>query len=648
MASQDSAQQPVPSRPDVPTTLLEEVVVTATRLEDIAAQLGSAYTKIDGSDLTNSQFVNVRDALDLSPSVYAPSSGVEGGWTQVSIRGDSPDHSLIQVDGVRITTPMNLNGHPFLSSANSLNLQDIEIIRGPHSVLYGSDAMGGVISIETKEGSGTPKATLFFEGGSYHSFREGLISDGSLGKLNYSLSYERDDTANCRPNNGLGVNNGSLRLDYHYSEDLTFGMTARVQNSDYQEPGSLRPIDYPNNLHKSLSNTEADLVSMYVDLRTTPFWTQRLTIGYYRERYEYDTPPAPENPETSFPVFFFPGYSAPGFPLGYGYYPPGPAYIAQSYNVTADWQNTFQSASNNKLLAGIEFLSQIGNDNTFSQQCWNSFGFYVEDQWEVIHNLTLTAGGRLEHHDLWGNDGTYRAAAAYLVDQTHTKLRTSFGTGFKSPTFLEVFSANPMYLGNPGLQPETSKTWDIGVDQYLMDDRLTLGATYFRSWISNLIEFQSFNGFSGEYVNRDKAEIQGIELSAEAKLNDSWRAFVAYTYIDSAKSNNYGVGMVRRAAIPRNQVALDTNYTFFRKLAVGAGISYVNGVLAYDFGTPTYPPPLVGLKDYALARIYGRYDVNERLSLTARIENLFSSHSERALGYPGLGTAAYGGIELHF
>src|ERR1700674_3681808 len=233
---------------DLATTLpLDRVIVTATRTSEDESKIGSAFSQLSGEELETEQIIDLKNALNTTPGAFALEGGARGGFTTVSLRGTSTSFTLGLVDRIRINTGMFSDAAPFLDFAQTFNLDTVDIVRGPYSTLYGSDAIGGVVSLTTHEGSGTPKATLFGEAGTFDSLRAGIVSDGQIGKIDYSFHYVHDETSNARPNNYLRVNGYSLRLDATLSADVTMGITVRGQYGRYEEPSSDRPVDIPFN-----------------------------------------------------------------------------------------------------------------------------------------------------------------------------------------------------------------------------------------------------------------------------------------------------------------------------------------------------------------------------------------------------------------
>ena len=598
----------------------EAVVITVSKHAQPESKVGSAFSRIDSEEIERTQMIDLKSSLNTTPGVFALEAGGRGALTTVSIRGNRGDHTLIRLDGIRLNTGIFKDAQPFLDFAGTDNLGSIEIVRGPQSTLYGSEGIGGVIALETKRGEGTPSVGIFGEAGSYNSFREGIRSSGALGKFGYSLSYERDDTSNARTNNDFSADRYSLRLDFQVTDDFSLQLNAHGHIGHYQEPGSSRPQDFGSNDPNAVAIGESNVVSLIAVWKTTRAWTQKLTLGAYIEHYLFHNPP--------------------NFPGDFSAF----EYVTHAANLSADWQHDVQIARNNHATAGVAFDYLTGHDNSFAPQEVSNWAAYFQDEWEPLKNLMLTGGVRYDHYEIGGEATTYRFTGAYLVSQSDTKFRASYGTAFKAPSFFQLFSTSPFALGSPDLQPEKSRGWDAGIDQYLLDRRVVLSATYFRNDIDNLIAFQQTSSFEGNFVNRDTAQNHGVELSAVASLFGSWKTRLAYTWTNTTFTTP--LGTERRDNLPRNVVSLDTSYQFFGKWLLGCGASFVAGREGTDFSA--FPSAKVKLEDYYTLRVYTRYDFNDHFAIFARAENITGQKYETTLGYPALRSAVYGGAEVKF
>ncbi|MBV8212361.1 MAG: TonB-dependent receptor [Verrucomicrobia bacterium] len=599
---------------------MDRVIVTATRTALDESQIGSAFSQLTGEELQTEQIADLKNALNTTPGVFSLETGARGGLTTVSIRGNDPSYSLILVDGMRVNTGIFDNAEPFLAYAQTFNLDTIDIVRGPYSTLYGSDAIGGVISAVTHEGSGAPKATVFGEYGTYDSIRAGIISDGVIGKIHYSFDYVHDETANARFNNHLREDGYSFRLDVPFTPDLTFGVTARGEFGRYGEPSSNRPVDIPFDDPHGKATGETNLFTVFLNWTTTDWWQQHFLVGGFNERYTFIDPPIPSE-------FFT-----------------GTVYIGKAFNLQTDWQNTFQITSKNVAVAGATYYLEAGHDNSFPLQQENNFAAYLQDQWEILPNLTLIAGGRYDHYQLAGDAFTYRFSGAYLFDATKTKLRASYGTAFKAPNLFDTFSTSPFALGNRNLKPETSQGYDVGIDQYLWSSGVTLSVSFFQNYIHDVIAFVPTSPVTGTYANQNSGETYGLESEIRANLTKDWQTRAAFTWTES----NFTVAGVtqRNPDIPRYLLSLDTNYKFFHVLTVGFGALYSGQQVAADFSFS--PAKYVRLNDYWVLRTYARWELNDHIAFTFRVENLSDQHYYTTIGFPALGTAVFGGAEVRF
>jgi vitamin B12 transporter len=606
---------------DVATSLpLDRVIVTATRTSEDESRIGSAFSQLTGDEMETEQLIDLKNALNTTPGVFALEGGARGGFTTLSLRGNNTSYSLILVDGIKVNTGMFSDAAPFLDFAQTFNLDTVDIVRGPYSTLYGSDAIGGVVSLTTHQGSGNPKATLFGEGGTFDSARAGIVSDGQVGKIDYSFHYAHDETSNARPNNYLRENGFSLRLDATLSPSVSVGMTVRGQYGEYEEPSSDRPVDIPFDDPHAQTIADTTLVSLFLNWKTTDWWQQRFQVGGFVERYRLTDPPIP----------------AQDFA--------GSLYIAKSFNVQADWQNTFEVTSSNVVVAGATYYLEAGHDNSFPLHEESDVAFYLQDQWEIIPNLTLTAGGRYDHYEYAGSAFTYRFTGAYLFAPTKTKLRASYGTAFKAPDLFNTFSTSAFALGNPNLKPEKSDGFDVGIDQTLWDDKIAISASFFHNYIHDVIAFVPSGPFTGSYANENTGETYGIESELRAALVKNWEIRGAFTWTESYFTT---AGVTQRNTyIPRYLFSLDTNYKFPHGLTVGFGALFAGQREGEDFSF--FPAKFVRLGDYWVLRAYARWELNSHFALTLRGENLADQHYDTTIGFPALGTTLFCGAEIRF
>ncbi len=229
--------------------------------------------------------------------------------------------------------------------------------------------------------------------------------------------------------------------------------------------------------------------------------------------------------------------------------------------------------------------------------------------------------------------------AAWLSQDSRWKVRATYGTAFRSPSFLDLYGQSAFYAGNPDLQPEKARGWDGGVDYFLAANRGVLSATWFDTRYRNLIVF-NFGVFPGTTANVDTARTRGLELAGKFSLPGAVEGRLAYTYLEAVNLTSH-TRLLRR---PRHSGSLDLWRNFGRGFSAGAGVAFAAGrqdVHAATFAT-------INAEDYTVVRVYGAWQANARLAIKARVENLLAEHYEEVHGYPQLGRGVFVGVEWKF
>jgi vitamin B12 transporter len=261
---------------------------------------------------------------------------------------------------------------------------------------------------------------------------------------------------------------------------------------------------------------------------------------------------------------------------------------------------------------------------------------FAQDEWTPADHVFVTFGLRTDDHDTFGRATTGRATVAWLAQDSRWKLRATYGTAFRAPSFLDLYGQSSFYRGNPNLKAEEARGWDAGVDYFWPGERGLLSATWFDTRLSNLIVFD-FGVFPGTTANVEKARTHGLELSARFAAANIAQIRLAYSYLE-AQNLSQRSRLLRR---PRQSGSLDVWHDF-GKFNLGAGLAFVadrRDVNAATFST-------IDGEDYAVVRIYTAWQVNARLALKARIENLLDEQYEQVHGYPQLGFGGFVGIEV--
>jgi vitamin B12 transporter len=510
-AAEEPAEEPIE---------VKEVIVSATKTPLPASQVTSAVEVITGEEMQQKKLKTVVDALRLSPGLAVFQSGGFGTLAEVRIRGAQPRHTLVLIDGVIVNSPTD--GTYDFANLTAENIDRIEILRGAQSMLWGSDAIGGVINIYTKRGVGTPTASAFIEYGSFATIREGTQTSGSKGPFDFAVSLSRWDTSSfsaidyrrgASERDGFHNWQGSGKLGITLPKDGRLEFNLRWYDSHVNFDGfdgNGRPADI-----FGAKQTDRNLIlsGSYVQPLTS-WWTQRLTLARANERLLANS-------------------GSVGRSLDTGQIITANAACADAtcfsafqtdlkiLNQRLEWQHNFQVGKPLLLTAGYQFREELGDASGFfggaqpSRRLASNAGF-AQAQVNLWDRLFLTGGVRQDNYNVFGDATTYRVTGGYLVKETGTKFRASYATGFRAPTLNDLFFQG---FGNPNLKPEKSKSFDAGIDQSLFEGRLQLNAGYFWNHYHDLIQFASapsvlcpVSTFGFCPINVAEAKSQGWEL----------------------------------------------------------------------------------------------------------------------------------------
>src|SRR5712691_2829588 len=590
------------------------VIVSATRTEIPLDQSPSSVSVIDSQDIDRKQIERVGDALREVPGLSVVQTGTPGQLTSVFMRGLRSEHTQVLLDGVPIN--QGLQGAFNFADLTTDNIERIEVVRGPQSILYGPRALAGVIQIFTKQGEEAPGATFAAEGGSYGTFRENVQSDGKIDMFDYSFGASRLDTDNARPNNQY--RNTAAIADVGWSPNETVRISSLFTYS-LSDTGNPNTIFNPKPIDNFL--TERWLIAPHVDLRINDWWEHKIIFSYDHERQLND-------------------------PNEDGFVGPTRALFERT---TIDYQNDLRPASWLTLTSGF-FYSRVnaGQERPFVLQIFGPQPTFVSDHTEEtagflqatltpIENLIFVAGGRFDHFNQFGDVWTYRFAGSYKIDKTNTTLHSSVATGFSPPS-----SQDKIFGMNFGLRPEKDLGWDAGIEQRLWESRVTVGATYFHNDLSNLI---GFNGLF-ETLNLGAAETQGLEAELRAQPIIDLIFTASYTYLEAEKTSSADISQPQGARLPRrprNEVYVSASYLWSKKLRTTAEAKFVNAREEINFGGPNFD-----IEDYSFVNIAAEYEINPHMSIFGRIDNLTGEHYAEVFGFPALGRAAYGGVKVRF
>lgn len=583
---------------------LEETIVRATRSGTELGRTADAVSIITEDRIERQQARQVQDVLRGVPGLDVVRSGGLGQGTSVFIRGAKSDHTLVLLDGMELNDPSAPSRGFDFANLTTENIERIEVLRGPQSTLWGSDAMGGVINIVTKEGAGEPTLRAGAEGGSFYTAREWLNFSGGHDIYDFSFGASRvdsrgiDATTGGGDRDGYANTSGSFRLGVDPTEQFGVDMSFRANDSRTE-------IDAAGGMDDPDARLEQRKIAFRIQPRLTLLdgrWEQSLNLGLTdHDRESFNT-----------------GFDS--------------AVDGRFYNV--DWQHEFELTSNNTLIAGYEYERERFNSDAAPARTAYTHAVYFEDQLRLFDRLLFTAGLRHNEHETFGSETTYRLAAAYRLPETGTKLRASYGTGFKAPSLSNLFGS---FVGNPNLEAETSEGFDVGIDQDLLGDDLTASVTWFHNDFDDLI---AFDPAAFQLRNADTAETRGVETALRWDLAPNLFTRASYTYTDvDADASNL---VIRRAP---HKAGLGVGYAFDQQRGrLGLDVTYVSDRDDTNFNTGS----TVTLDDYTLLNLTGSYQLTEWARVFGRVENALDEDYHEAFGFNAPQVAAYGGFEVTF
>jgi vitamin B12 transporter len=619
-------------------SLLEEVVISATRGPEgiTRGMLGSSVSVVDSDDMEARQVRIVSDVLRDIPGVAVSRSGAVGGLTQVRIRGTEGNHTLVLIDGVEASDPYY--GEFDFGTLIADDVARVEVLRGQQSALYGSDAIGGVISYSTLTGREAPGLRSRLEYGSFNTVDAAARFGGESGILDYSVSGGVQDTdgyATARDGErDVGARNIALngRFDWTLSDALRIKTVLRLNNTraeyndqDFDSPYAtgtygfvIDSDDYYKN-RSLLGMVRAELGS------PGSRWQQGFSLQGVDAKRNGFSGGARDSGDKG-------GRVKASYDSTFRF---GTDTVAQVLTLGADYEDeSFQNTAPIGPYPGIsaEQAEKHSIDN---------IGLVAQYNLMANDRLGFGASLRGDNNKRFDDALTYRVQGSYLFD-SGTRLRAATGSGIKNPSATEIFGYDPgSYVGNPDLKPEKSEGWEIGVDQQLMEGKVLLGATYFDSELENEIATDcSDYPICTPYNEPTLSKQKGVELTVEARVAQ-WRIAAAYTDLN-AKQN--AVKEVRR---PDTIASLNLGWRAESE-TYGANLTVRYNGSMLDSNFTGRGSPRVTLGSYTLVNLGLDWKLSDKTQVYGRIENLLDEDYEEVYTYATPGRAVYAGVRMKF
>jgi vitamin B12 transporter len=602
--------------------------VTGTRIETPAEQVGASVTIVEGDVIESRHYPTIDDALRNVPGVEIRRSGSFGKTTSISIRGANPNQVQVLVDGVRFKSPTL--GSAELADLAPDMIERIEVIRGPQSTIYGADAIGGVVHIITKRGSGPPTVTASQEVGNYETLRSRAGISGSWQWFDYALGFYHLVSNGQFINDGMNQDAATTKLGL----TVPWGNTRVEAAVRYNKTDTGLPIEFVGNPSPIVptidpnTRQESETYTATIDVHTRPvtWWEGELRASRYENNQAFIDPP---DPFTCPPATFGPPCDFPG--------------RFRVHRNEVEGLSHFHIGTWSTSTLGIEWREEAANvqgTSAFTPHTETVSGLF-EQKLRFFDRLFMSAGVRVEDNNVFGRSTTERGSLAYIVKEWGTRLHGGAGSGFRAPTFNDLFFPG---FSNPTLKPEKSFSWEVGVDQRLWKDRIRLGLTYFENKFTDQIfcclplAVPPFATTANIAASRSA----GIEWTSEVVLLDNLVAGVNYTYTDTENL------MTDRplAREPQHRWNIVVTWEPIRKLSLFTEVHVVTR--QFDTLGNVYNSGHTRVDIGGSWRLLERVGVLKALDLTARIQNLLDEGYAEVRGFPSLGLQALLGLRATF
>ena len=612
------------ARAEEPVNPLNQIVVSATRTEQALGVTGTSVSVITAEDIRATQKVMLSDVLRETPGVTVVRSGGPGAQTSMFIRGVGGEQTVVLVDGVRINDPSTPGGTAHITDLITTGIERVEILRGPQSTLYGSHAIGGVVNVITQRGEPGLRAEALVEGGSFDSWRAAGTVAGGTETVQGSLSasfYDTDGVSAADKDDGNTEKDGYRNYNVLGSLGAQLADNLRVDlkglyNRGRAEYDGFPPPNYT--FADTENNSRNELFSGYAGVTLGEpggRFTNRLAVGYSRtDREDFDADIKTNDTRGQTRRFEYQG-------------------VVRAFEGT---ELTFGAETERNKIRNI---SQWDLEPLKANVDMHSL--YAQGQVTLVENLTLTAGVRYDDHDTFGDHTTFRVAGAYQVPETDTLLHANWGEGFKAPTLYQLYSV----YGNEDLQAETSKGWEVGIDQGFVDGRIRASATWFENKVNNQIDYVNCTfgdpmcatGRWGYYDNVARATFKGLELGLLLQPIDPLVIKASYTWL-KPRNEVTDTDLARRA---RDSFQTSVNWQANDRLSLSASLTHTGD--SYDSAGH-----FNRLDGYTLVDLRASYAVTEGLELYGRVENVFDTDYEVVRGYGTLGRGAFIGLRATY
>lgn len=630
LVSQSSRAQDAPEPGAVP-----RVVFAPRRMEVPIERVAASITVIGREEIERMQWRTLPDLLDAVPGLHVVQSGGPGTQTSVFLRGTNSNHALVLLDGIEVSDPSLPGGLFDIAHLLTDGVERVEVVRGPLSTLYGSDAVGGVINIISSKGSGERTVSGWAEAGAFNTTQAAVGIRGGGSRVDYALNYASLHTRGIsafseelggHERDGYDNRSTSLRIGLHPARALSFNLFGRLIDTDVEIDPFREDRDSEGSTRQFFVRGEGQLELL------DGAWRQSFGVSYTdHDREDHNDPDAdfPEAAESTH----------------------------DGRRLKLDWQHDLTLGPSHTVTLGLETERESLDSRAITSSPFSSFAsqadesvrtsaVFLQEQFEFGDRLFGTLGLRLDHHGEFGSQLTYRVAAAYVHPDTGTKLRASVATAFKAPSLNDLFGRSVFsccggftsnFRGNPDLDPEKSRGFEIGIEQPLWDGRVRLGVTYFQSRIRDLIQSTPF---FDSVENIARASMDGIESFASLSFASRFTLRLDHTYT-MAEDRDSGRDLLRR---PAHKLSVKAELRPIQKATLSLAVVYTGhrkDIDALSFGRTS-------LGGYTVTDVAATYQITPRWRAFGRVDNLFDRDYDDPDGFESPGIAGYVGVKAEY
>jgi iron complex outermembrane receptor protein/vitamin B12 transporter len=670
----------------------QQITVTSTGVPTPQAQLGAAVTVLDSDDYQGTR--DIQEGLRLVPGLEITQTGQAGGTTSIFIRGccvgsnGVGDATKILIDGI----PMNdIGGAVEFANVASAAIAHVEVLRGPNSVLYGSDALSGVISLTTARGSTPlPLLTYLIDGGNFGTYHQEGAVGGKYKRVDYFSDYSRFDSSNSIPDDKY--HNGTYAGNFGWNVSPASSLRATIHHDQVAsgQPGAIELFGVPSDAEQA--NEDAYFGVTWED-KTTANWNNLLRYGGLRLRSQFSQF-SPAGTQQSGYTLGAPvtieganGYTVSGQALESNDGPPYPyAFPGSTDKDFVYAQSDYRFNSHILGLIAFRYEDERGYaGGPASSIARGNYSYTFQLQGDIGNRLFYTLGSGLEDNGLFGIAGTPRASLAWQVARGSAgrilggaKLRASFGKGIKEPAiFDQLDSVHALVPSIAPIGPENSRSYDGGIDQLLFNGRSRISLALFHNQITNGIEYIPQQGLIdigvpssianglpyGATVNSLAYRAQGVEAETEYQLTRDVFARAGYTYVDAKIQNSFtsdAIGPSFNPSFPAVPIGIFSPLIGARPFRIPPHTGYFEAGYRHSRLFASLRGTLVGSRDdsdyltdsnggnslllpnrnldgaYQRLDLASSYQANRHVAVEGNFQNLLCEHYSEAFGYPSL------------